>query len=861
MTSISTIDFSQNIITLFGYTFTPFHFLLLLLSIGIFLYILFTASIALFALYYNYKRAEHLQYIQVKIPRQDAKEEKEELGEEYGQDKTFIKLTTAMTQLIDGFSSLKSGSFLAKHCIGQDYISLEYIVENGMIKYVLAIPKQFYQSASKQITALYPKSIIEPIPKPEISKGKKYISGGHLYYSASYVYPLKAMDKMNADPMNNIINALSKGKRDDSIGIQILIKPATTPWRQYILKSIKQLKKGEQLGYSLWRVPFAPLLFIIKIILFLIDYQTKEKEAPEISSMKQSAITAMEEKLQYKGFNTVIRVLTTSNESQETADNYWHDIENAMTPFAGVGINSITSPTYYSLKFIQKHFEARYFSRPWFVWIWRYITSDVHEWEQILSSSELSTLYHFPNIKFNTSPQLDWQNFKITPPPNNLPKTGLLLGISEYQGTVKEVRIKPNDRMRHFYIIGKSGTGKSTLLTQMINQDVKNGHGLCLIDPHGDLVEGILPFIPPERADDIVLFDPGDLENPMGLNILDAQTEDEKEFMANEAMAIFIKLFGEEVFSARLQNYFINAVHTLMSDDDDPATILDILRIFTDDTYRKNKIKKVTKPSVLAFWNGEYEKSADREKKEIIPYLASKFTPFVTNTQIRNIIGQGRSGFDFSGVMNTKKILLVNLSKGKLGDLNAKLLGMIIVSKIQMAAMARTSIPEKDRKDFFLYVDEFQNFVTESFASILSEARKYRLGLIVAHQYISQITKMQTGGKGTQEDHTIKDAVFGNVGSMMNFKIGAQDAEVMVKEFKPVFSETDLINIPNYHAFIKLNIDNTTSRGFVMKTLYDDTPPNHEIAEAYRQLSRLKYCKHRAIVEKEIKKKLLGNND
>ena len=214
----------------------------------------------------------------------------------------------------------------------------------------------------------------------------------------------------------------------------------------------------------------------------------------------------------------------------------------------------------------------------------------------------------------------------------------------------------------------------------------------------------------------------------------------------------------------------------------------------------------------------------------------------------------------FSEVMNNKKILLVNLSKGKLGDLNAQLLGMIIVSKIQMAAMARTSIPENERQDFFLYVDEFQNFVTESFASILSEARKYRLGLIIAHQYISQITKMQTGGKGSQEDHTIKDAVFGNVGSMMNFKIGAQDAEMMAKEFKPVFSETDLINIPNYHAFIKLNIDNTTSRGFVMKTLYDDTKPNAETAEAFKELSRLKYCKDRTLVEEDIKKKLLGTS-
>jgi len=848
----------QYTIEILGYDFILFNLIYKTVFISMVLYFFINFCIEIFAIYFDYKRAEKLKYIQVKIPRQDAKEEKDEMGEEYGQDKTFIKLTTAMTQLLDGFSSIKSGTFIRKYFIKQDYMSLEYLVEKGMIKYILAIPESFIQSASKQITALYPSSIIEPVKKPEIVENRKYISGGHLHYSASYVYPLKSMEKMDADPMNNILNALSKVQVDDKIGIQILIKPATTSWRRYILESIEKLKKGKIIGYSLWRIPLYPLIILINIFKFFIGFEKKEEENPEISSMKQTAITAMEEKLQDKGYDTIIRVLTASNKNQDIADGYWADIANSMAPFGGVGLNSLTDSNHHSIKFVQKHFEARYFSRPFFYWTWEYIHSNCHEWEQIMSSSELTALYHFPNIKFNTSPQLHWQDFKMTPPPSNLPKKGLLLGISEYQGETKEVRIKSDDRMRHFYLIGKSGTGKSTLLTQMINQDIKNGHGLCLIDPHGDLVEGILPFIPPERADDVIVFDPGDLENPMGLNILDAKKEDEKEFMANEAMAIFIKLFGEEVFSARLQNYFINAVHTLMSDDDDPATILDILRIFTDDEYRKKKIKKVTKPSVLAFWQGEYDKSADREKKEIIPYLASKFTPFVTNTQIRNIIGQGRSGFDFSEVMNTKKILLVNLSKGKLGDLNAKLLGMIIVSKIQMAAMARSSIPEEERKDFFLYVDEFQNFVTESFASILSEARKYRLGLIIAHQYISQITKMQTGGKGSQEDHTIKDAVFGNVGSMMNFKIGAQDAEMMAKEFKPVFSETDLINIPNYHAFIKLNIDNTTSRGFVMKTLYDNTPPNTEAAEAYKQLSRLKYCKNRDSVEKEIKKKLLG---
>ncbi len=814
-------------------------------------------------LYYERKRAERLEFIQIKIPKQDSKEEKDALGDEYGMDKDFVKLSSAMTQLYEALFSTSSGSFTKTHILGQNYISLEYIVEEGLIKYVMAFPPAFKDSAIKQISAMYPTCVIDPIERPNIVENRKYFSGGHLSYSKSYAIPIKTIDKMDAEPMNNIINAISKVDIKDKVGIQILIKPEKYPWDNKSVAAAKAIKDGETVGVALWKIPFYPFIgifYILKFIFHAGDEDASADNTPaELDSVTQESVTIIEEKTKYRGYNTVIRVLTASDISQEKADSYWGDIANAMVPFSGHGVNSIDDSVYYSKNFIKKHFEARYFSRPLFYWTWRFLFSGNFEWIQVMCSHELTTLYHFPNIKFNTSALIDWQEFKMTPPPHNMPKEGLLLGYNEYRGERTNVYIKPDDRMRHFYLIGKSGTGKSTILEQMIRQDMANGNGLCLVDPHGDLVESVLPYVPRERAEDVIIFDPADVERPMGVNILDAKNEDEKEFMANEAMAIFIKLYGEEIFGPRLQNYFINAVHTLMSDDDDPATILDILRMFTDDAYRIEKVKHVTKPSVKAFWEQEYAKSGDREKQEIIPYLAAKFTPFVTNSQIRNIIGQGKSGFDFSEVMDNQKILLVNLSKGKLGDLNSRLLGMIFVAKIQMAAMARTKIPEEERKDFFLYVDEFQNFVTESFASILSEARKYRLGLIVAHQYISQITKMQTGGKGAQEDHTIKDAVFGNVGSMMNFKIGAQDAEAMEKEFAPVFSQTDLINIANYHAVIKLNIDNTTSRGFVMKTIYDPSGADNEAAEAYRQLSRLKYARDRDFVEREVKRKLIGS--
>ena len=446
----------------------------------------------------------------------------------------------------------------------------------------------------------------------------------------------------------------------------------------------------------------------------------------------------------------------------------------------------------------------------------------------------------------------EWQEFKIAPGPNNLPEEGIFLGNNLYRGDTRKVNIKKDDRRRHFYMIGKSGSGKSTLLKATLKQDAKLGHGMCLIDPHGDLVEGILPHIPRERADDVIVFDPGDLSRPMGLNILEAHTIDEKEFMAQEALSIFIKLFGEEIMGPRLQHYFRNGCLTLMDDDDEGAVLIDLPRLFTDESWQKYKVTKVKNPVVRGFWEKEMASTGAREKQEMIPYFSSKFGPFITNAQIRNIIGQTKSGFNFRNVMDEEKILLCNLSKGKLGDLNAQLLGMIMVSKIQMSAMSRVDTEEEDRKDFYMYVDEFQNFVTESFASILSEARKYRLCLIIAHQYISQITKLGGGGKGKQEDTTIRDAVFGNVGSMMCFKIGAQDAEYMTKEFAPVFSEQDLVNIANYQAYIKLNIDNATSRAFSMATVYDPDKGDVQAAEAFKQLSRLKFAREKDFVEREI---------
>ena len=408
------------------------------------------------------------------------------------------------------------------------------------------------------------------------------------------------------------------------------------------------------------------------------------------------------------------------------------------------------------------------------------------------------------------------------------------------------------DRLRHHYVIGQTGTGKSVFLGWMARQDILNGEGVCVIDPHGDLIEDILKYIPKERARDVVIFDPSDQERPMGLNILEAKTPQQMDMASSQATEIFLKLFGDEIFGPRIQHYFRNACLTLMEDEEEGATLIDVPRIFVDDDFMKYKTAKVKNPVVKSFWEHEYASTGERERQEMIPYFSAKFGPFITNTIMRNTIGQTRSAFDFREVMDSGKILLIKLSKGAIGDLNTQLLGLVMVARLQMAAMSRVDIPEEKRKDFYLYVDEFQTFATDSFCSILSEARKYHLALIMAHQYINQLVVSKFGTSSTQ----IRDAVFGNVGTMMSFKIGAEDAEYMAKEYAPLLTEQDVIGIANYKAYIKLNINNSTTRPFSLESIWDESGKSQKIADILKQYSRMKYGRKREFVDQEIEARI-----
>lgn len=443
-------------------------------------------------------------------------------------------------------------------------------------------------------------------------------------------------------------------------------------------------------------------------------------------------------------------------------------------------------------------------------------------------------------------------------------KEGVLLGVNIYKNKYTPVYMKRNDRTRHHYCIGKSGTGKSVYLQTIARQDVWNNDGLCLIDPHGDLAEDMLQFIPKERAKDVIYFDAGNEERPMGINLYEIDSLDEADRAVNDATEIFLKMFGPEIFGPRIQEYFKYGSLTLLEDFEDRPTILDVTRLYTDEAYRNYKVKKVTNPVVKNFWEKTYNAMGDREKQEIIPYFSSKFVSFNTNRLIRNIIGQTESAFKIDEIMNSNKILLINLSKGKIGELNAQLLGMILVSKIYNGAMARAKIPEEERKDFYLYVDEFQNFISGTFADILSEARKYRLSLIMAHQYIWQLEWW--GGNNIGQDkwgkNDVKAAVFGNVGTLQSFKVGAPDAEFLEKEYVPTLSAGDIVWIANYKAYIKLNVNNTTTRPFSMNSIYTNDYKNKKIVPILKEYCAKKYGRKREFVDAEINARLgMSSND
>jgi len=791
--------------------------------------------------------AHNLVLLKVSLPRTDSK-----LDSEQRTEKDFKEKVAIMAQLYRALYEIRELNLwnLIKTKIWQaDNISFEMFVEKQQLNFYIVLNKYYQNIVEKQVTTFYKDADIKIEKKPyDLFEKHKSIKAYYMYTRKPYWFPINSYKALEQDPLNELANVLSRLGPTEKAGIQMIINPVkNNKWSRTTEKVGTMLFKNQKLPVHI------PIPILGPILAFFINASRGsggKTNAPGASSgdsyirmlqPKEEAFKKIGEKAGQVGFDVSIRIVGVADDSAKATE-ITNNLSVGFSIFQDEFLNSFQNRRIIPIDFINNRLMKYFYNRR--------MPGIMHK-TSLLAQDELASVIHFPDSRYNPISIIKWLEYKVLPPPVELPSEGIIIGKSVYQGVEKMVRMLPDDRTRHTYIIGKSGTGKSVLLSNMARQDIVSGAGICLVDPHGDLVEDTLQGVPKERAQDVIIFDPSDTQRPMGLNLLEAKTVEERDRASLDAMEIFIKIFGDEIFGPRIQHYFRNACLTLMEDEEEGATLIDVPRIFVDEAFLKYKLSKVTNSVVRSFWEHEYASTGDREKQEMIPYFSAKFGPFITNTTIRNIIGQAKSAFNIREIMDNQKVLLVNLSKGKIGDLNAQLLGLIFVNKINMAAMGRQDMEKEKRKDFYLYVDEFQNFATDTFASILSEARKYRLSLIMAHQYIAQLTKTPSG----HDDTRVRDAVFGNVGTMMSFKVGAEDAEYLAKEYAPILSEQDIIGIANYKAYIKLNIHNTTSRAFSMETIWDPAK-NTKIADILKKYSRMKYGRKKLFVDQEIEARL-----
>ncbi len=718
-----------------------------------------------------------------------------------------------------------------------DHFAFEIVASRNKIAFYAAAPRSLARYLEQQITAHYPEAVIEEIEDYNVFGMNGQIAAASLKTRKHFVLPLRTYQKMDVDPLNSLINIMSKLDNDESIAVQYVVRSAYGSWHRLVRRIVRRIQAknsvSEGIRYGAMSQIFSSLGDIASAS-FKSDPKTPTDKAPKrLSAIEEESLKSIEEKNLRAGLDVNLRVIVSSATKERSAAY----LENVTTVFTEYNNYSYGNNFSRAIKSGQER-QIKDF-------IYRRFRED---YSFLLNTEELTSVFHLP-LKHMETPNILWLTAKNAPAPADVPTEGLSLGQNVYRGVKKDIRIKRQDRRRHTYIIGKSGVGKSVLLANMAIQDIQNGEGVCVLDPHGDLIEDILQRMPPERAEDVVIFSPADLERPLALNLLeyDPRYPEQKSFVINEMIGIFDKLYDlKQTGGPMFEQYMRNALLLIMEDPESGSTLMEIPKVLSDENFRRMKLSRCHNRTVVDFWKKEAEKAGgDAALANIVPYITSKLTAFISNDMMRPIIGQQKSSFNFRDLMDRQKILLIDLPKGVVGEMNAYLLGMIVVGKILMAALSRTDMPAEERKDFYLYIDEFQNFTTNSICQILSEARKYALNLIIAHQYIGQLSK--------NNNTEIKDAVFGNVGTMITFKIGTEDAEFLVKEFAPVFNAYDLINIDKGTAYIKLLVDNSPSRPFSMKTIWPLLGVRREgVSPKIRALSRLKFGQDRTIVEAEI---------
>jgi len=780
-------------------------------------------------------QAYGLRFLQVQIPKNAVARSSDIDAKDHIQSmKQNIEL---MNQVYKNFYAVFDDSWRNKH-YGNNYISMEIVVEKEVIKFFLWVPKEHLMTVEKMISSFYSWAIVEEVKQPKLLDAGKFYAWWEFTLTKNSVYPIKTYESFEADPMDSILSAFSNLSKEEKVWIQILVEPLHESWLKKMRKKADDIKEWKEIKGFWW--------FVKKVWNSdKADAKNKENEKKK-HNFSQQQLGDFDKKMDDELFQVKMRTIATSPDKHRPKK-IIDDISRLFNQYNYIGLNTIKFHKAKNLRKFAKHYVLRLFYSD------NTLMDDLKNFKKttILNIKELSSIIHFPHWRFNQNPRIAWQKFKIIPAPDDLPSEWLLVWYNNYWWVKREIRILDEDRFRHMYILWQTGTWKSTIMLSQAIDDMENWRGFTFIDPHGDAIETLLQHFPKERIDDLIHFDLWNTAYPIGLNPLEVDPEDadEKDVVTNDLVEMFIQMYWPEIFGPRIQDYFRNACLLLM-DQPEWGTIVDIMRLFTDDAFAEAKIRNLKDPVVASWWNKTYKKMWDREKAEIIPFIQAKFGPFTTWVYVRNIIWQPKSAFKMYDAMQQKKIILLNLAKGISWEETSKLIGKIIAMQVKLSALKRARIAAEDRVPHYLYVDEFQNYVSASFESILSEARKYRLGLVVAHQYTDQLKQEWLGG-----NLDLSKTIFGNIGNMFVYKVGAPDAEFLAKEFEPEFNQTDLTSTEKFMGACKISIHNQQTRPFTFKAKipYDLPIKNSpEKVQIIKQISSLKWGTKRELVDKEV---------
>ena len=721
----------------------------------------------------------------------------------------------------------------------ESWMSLEIANANFSqeIVFYAAVPSARKNLFEKQILSIFHNAKIAEKPDDyNIFNETGHTAGVRASFTKNPIYPLKTYESFMHDPLNVILSSFSKVNRDgEGAAIQLIWSPAGEKYVKRYKSALDKIQKGAPLKEAI-DIPDSisgEVLHTFKDLFSSSKKKDEKGEEKKSEPIDQGAVEEIKNKISAPIVLCNLRLLASSG-TKEEAEEILSSLKSSFNQFDNTLGNALEwkKEEKGGLRNLVRNFSFRIFD---------------NNNALPMNLREVTSIMHFHTKALSASEGLRQSRSATAPAPLDIAKEGILLGVNNHKNINTEIRMSEDgDRLRHFYCIGQTGTGKTSLIREMIIQDMKMGHGVCMIDPHGSDLQQVMANVPPERFDDVIYFDPAYTARPMALNMLeyDENFPEQKTFVVNELFSIFRKLYGAipESMGPAFEQYFRNSALLVMDDPTSGNTLVDMSRVLSNKPYRDLKISKCKNPLVKQFWVNAEKTTGEQGLANYVQYVTNKFDVFLANDIMRPVIAQEKSSFNFRDIMDNKKILLVNLSKGRLGDINANLIGLVLVGKILIAALSRTDSFGKDFPPFYLYIDEFQNITTDSISTILSEARKYKLSLIIAHQFIAQL------------EEGIKNSVFGNVGSICAFRVGAEDSEVLESQFAPVFSASDLMNIDNLNAYLRLMVNGKPAKPFNIKI-----PPwsqgNSEQVEKLKEMSYIKYGKPREEVEKLILEK------